>query len=283
MIGAVISMIQPLHVGNALRLFIQPPAGAVRWKVLRKGSGSFSGHDDPSAIVAYEGDDHVTVDTAFLQNEVMAFYRPFYTADGATWTPGPVASGTPAATYEEFSTDVMTLLRERLEAGLLVEIQRGNLVNELGYVQVYTAAPSLERDLRMPLVTLHLESEEPGERGIGEYIGGDGFDGLDDEWLESEGWLANVRVAVIGWSLNGDERIELRKAIRRVVVANLPVFDASGLSLVNLSQQDMDAINGEYPAPIYQVMNTFTCLAPVRVGGRESSIREIISARSNND
>jgi hypothetical protein len=45
----------------------------------------------------------------------------------------------------------------------------------------------------------------------------------------------------------------------------------------------MDAINGEYPAPIYQVMNTFTCLAPVRVGGRESSIREIISARSNND
>ena len=277
----MITMIQPLHVGNALRLFIQPPAGAVRWKVLRNGNGNFSGHDDPSAIVAYEGDDHVTLDTAFLQNEVMAFYRPFYTVDGVTWTAGQVASGTPAATYEEYSTDVMSLLRERLEAGLLVEVQRGNLINELGYVQVYTAAPSLERDLRMPLVTLHLESEEPGERAIGEYIGGDQFDPIGQEWEEGEGWLANVRIAMIGWSLNADERIELRKALRRIVISNLPVFDAAGFLTVNLSQQDMDAVSGEYPAPMYQVMNTFTCLAPVRVGSRATGVQEVISARSN--
>jgi len=277
-------MIQPLHVGNALRLFIQPPTGAVRWRVLRKGSGTFSGHDDASAVVAYEGDERVVVDTAFLQNEVMAFYRPYYTTNGATWAPGPVASGTPAATYEEFTTDVMTVLRERLEAGLLVEIQRGTLVNELGYVQVYTAAPSLERDLRMPLVTLHLENEEPAERGLGEYIGGDDFDSISGEWLETEGWLASVRVAMIGWSLNGDERIELRKAIRRVIIGNLPVFDAAGWLQCNLSQQDMDAVSGEYPAPIYQVMNTFTCLAPVRVGGRAPvGVQDIISARSNDD
>jgi hypothetical protein len=277
----MITMIQSLHVGNALRLFIQPPAGAVRWKVLRNGNGIFSGHDDASAIVAHEGDDHVVLDTAFLQNEVMAFYKPFYTADGVTWTAGAVANGTPAATYEEYSTDVMSLLRERLEAGLLVEVQRGNLVNELGYIQVYTAAPSLERDLRMPLVTMHLENEEPGERGIGEYIGGDEFDSISQDWVDADGWLSSVRVAIIGWSLNGDERIELRKAIRRVVVANLAVFEAAGWNTVNLSQQDLDAISGEYPAPMYQVMNTFTCLAPVRVGGRTSGVNEVISARSN--
>lgn len=278
----MITMIQPLHVGNALRLFIQPPDGAVRWKLMRNGSGAFVGHDDASSIVAYEGDSRVVVDTAFLQNEVMAFYKPFYTSDGVTWTPGSVASGTPSAIYEEFSTDVMSVLRERLEAGLLIEVQRGNLNNELGYVQVYTAAPSLDRDLRMPLVTLHLENEEPGDRGIGEYIGGDGFEGIGQEWEESEGWLANVRIAIIGWSLNADERIELRKALRRVVVANLPVFDAAGFLTVNLSQQDMDAVSGEYPAPIYQVMNTFTCLAPVRVGGRAPiGVQEVISARSN--
>ena len=277
----MITMIQPLPVGNALRLFIQPPDGAARWKVLRNGNGIFSGHEDVSSIVAYEGDDHVAIDTAFLQNEVMAFYRPYYTADGATWAPGPVASGTPAATYVEFTTDVMSLLRERLEAGLLVEVQRGNLISEFGYVQVYTAAPSLESDLRMPLVTLHLESEEPGERGIGEYIGGDGYDAITDDWQESEGWLARVSIAMIGWSLNADERIELRKALRRIVLANLSVFDDAGFVTVNLSQQDVDAVSGEYPAPIYQVMNTFTCLAPVRVGGRTDPVREIISVRSN--
>lgn len=278
----MIAMIQPLPVGNALRLFIQPPTGAVRWKVLRNGSGNFSGHDDGSSIVAYEGDSHVTVDAAFLQNEVMAFYKPFYTSDGVTWTAGSVASGTPVGTYEEFTTDVMTLLRERLEAGLLVEVQRGNLVNELGYVQVYTAAPSMERDLRMPLVTLHLDDESPAERGVGEYLA-DEFDAIGQEWTDTEGWLANVRIMIIGWSLNGDERIELRKAIRRIVLANLPVFEDKGLALVNLTQQDMDAVGGEYPAPIFQVMNTFTCLAPVRVGARSKSwVGEVISARSNN-
>lgn len=277
----MISMIQPLHVGNALRLFLQPPAGAVRWKVLRKGNGIFSGHDDPSAIVAYEGDERVIVDSAFLQNEVMAFYCPFYTSDGTTWTAGPVASGTPAAIYQEHTTDVLSFLRDRLEAGLLVEVQRGNFVPELGYIQVYTAPPSLEQNLRLPLVTVHLDNEDSSERAIGEDISGDQFDAIGFDWQESEGWLANVRVMVIGWSLNSDERLELRKAIRRIIIANLPVFAAQGWEQVNLSQQDIDAINGEYTAQLYQVMSTFTCLAPVRVSGTVDAIREV-SVRSNN-
>lgn len=277
----MISMIQPLHVGNALRLFLQPPAGAVRWKVLRKGNGTFSGHDDQSAIVAYEGDENVIVDTAFLQNEVMAFYCPFYTSDGTTWAAGPVASGTPAAIYQEHTTDVLSFLRDRLEAGLLVEVQRGNFVPELGYIQVYTAPPSLEQNLRLPLVTVHLDNEDSSERAIGEDISGDQFDAIGFDWQESEGWLANVRVMVIGWSLNSDERLELRKAIRRIIIANLPVFAAQGWEQVNLSQQDIDAINGEYTAQLYQVMSTFTCLAPVRVSGTVDAIREV-SVRSNN-
>jgi hypothetical protein len=278
----VISIVQPLHVGNALRLFIEPPAGSVRWKVLRKGSDTFSVHDDASAVVAYEGDERVVVDSAYLQNEVMAFYRPFYTADGLTWTPGATASGTPAAIYEDMSTDVLSVLRSRIESGLLVECQRGNIVTDLGYVQVYTASPSLERDLAMPLVTVHLENEEPGERFLGEDMIGDQYDAIGDDWTESEGWLANVSVTMIGWSLNSDERMELRKAIRRIVVANMPVFADEGWQQCNLSQQDIDAVNGEYPAHIYQVMSTFSCLAPVRVGGKVEPVREVISSLKEN-
>lgn len=261
-------MVQPLSVGNALRLFLEPPASAVRWKILRKGLDAFTGHDDPSAAVIYEGAERVIIDARFLQNEVMAFYRPFYTADGATWTAGATASGTPGASYEDQTTDVLSFLRERLEAGLQVEVQRGNLVNELGYIQVYTAAPSLERDLKFPLVTLHLEDEDPSVRAVGEMIGGDEFDAIGEDWTEAEGWLANVSISVLGWSLNADERIELRKAIRRVIVANLGVFADQGWQQVNLSLRDMDALNGEFSAPVYQVAATFTCLAPVVVTGR---------------
>lgn len=269
----MITTILPLHVGNALRLFIQPPANAVRWKVLRKGQGIFSGHDDPSAIVAYEGDEHVVLDIAHLQNEVLAYYCPFYTADGTTWTAGPVASGTPAGTYEETTTDVLSELRTRLSVGLQIECERGNFLPAAGHIQVFTAPPSLEQNISLPLVTVHLDNEEPAERAIGEYIGGDYFE--DGEWSDGEGWLASVSVVIIAWSLNSDERLELRKAIRRLVIANLPVFDALGWSGIDLKQQDVDAISGEYAAHIYQVMSTLTCLAPVRVAGRVAPVNAV--------
>lgn len=271
----MISMVEPLHAGTALRLFIEPPVGAVEWKILCKGSGSFSDANDATARLAYQGSEIVVVDATALQNQVMAFYCPFYTTDGQTWTAGPVASGTPVADYTEYTTDVLSDLRQRLEDGLKVECDRGTFVTELGYIQVYTAPPSLEQNLRFPLVTVHMEGEEPAERGLGEMMSTDEFDSIGGEWNEAEGWLANVRVGVVGWALNSDERIELRKAIRRIVVANLTVFESFGWSHVSLQQQDVDAVNGEYPSPIYQVMNTFSCIAPVRVGGPVDAITDV--------
>ena len=276
----MITTVQPIHAGNALRLFLEPPAGAVIWRVLRKGSDSFTTHDDAEAFLAYEGDEKVIVDARYLKNEQMAFYKPFY-FNGTAWNAGPTAHGTPAAIYEEHTTDVLSFVRERLEAGLLVEVERGNLSSEIGYIQAYTAPPSLERDLRFPLVTIHLESESSADRGLGEDISGDEFDSIGFDWLESEGWLSQVQLQIVGWSLNSDERIELRKAIRRLIVSNLPVFDAEGMQQINLSQLDVDAVDGEFNVPLYQVMNSFSCLAPVRVGGRINPVTDI-TVRSTN-
>lgn len=277
----MISIVQNLHIGNALRLFIQPPAGMVMWRVLRKADDTFSSVADPAALLVYEGDERVFVDAENLQNEVMAFYRPFYTADGVTWTAGPTASGTPTANYTDHSPDVLGILRDRVEAGLLVECQRGNFIPESGYIQVFTAPPSLERDLRMPLVTVHMDEEEPGERAIGECISGDEFDAIGMEWGESEGWLANISITVIAWSLNSDERIELRKSLRRIVIGNLAVFASHGIDQVAFSARDIDAVNGEYPAQIYQSMCNFTCVAPVRVGGPVDAITTVIARNTN--
>lgn len=272
----MITLIQNLYAGNALRLFLEPPIGAVSWRVLRKGSDSFTDQNDATAFVAYEGDEKIVVDAESLNNEVMAFYRPFY-YDGAAWTAGATASATPTATYEDSTTDVLSFMRDRIERGLLVEVQRQNLTNDLGYIQVYTAPPSLERDLRFPLVTIHLDSESPGARGIGENISGDEFDAIGFEWNESEGWLAQVQLSIVGWSLNSDERIELRKALRRIVIANLPILASRGIDEVSLTQQDVDAVNGEFGAPIYQVVSTFSCLAPVRVSERIQPITDVIT------
>lgn len=268
-------MVQPLNAGNALRLFLQPPTSAVRWRVLRKGSDTFSGPDDANAFVAFEGDDKVFVDAAFLQNEVRAFYRPYYTTNGSDWIAGPTASGTPVATYKEKTSDVLSFLRDRLEAGLKVECERGTFSTDLGYVQVFTATPSLERDLSFPLVTVHLEDEDSSVRAIGDDIAGDGFNEIDQEWIEAEGWMDRVSVTLIGWSLNSDERLELRKALRRIIIANLPVFSDKGWQEISLNQKDVDAVSGEYPAHIFQVFSTFSCIAPVAVTSAVRPIKDV--------
>jgi len=277
----MIHMVQPLHVGNALRLHFTPPAGAVVWRVLRKETNDIAGHSDPTAFLAYEGDDHVTVDATLLRNGVQQFYKPFWTSDGAIWTSGPVVSGTPVADYAEYTPDVLSFLRDRLEAGLAEEVQRGSFQVELGYVQVMMGSPSLERDLRFPLVTLHVESETSGERAIGEAIAGDAFDSIGFDWNESEGWWGENSITVIGWSLNGDERNELRKALRRIVIGNMPVFESQGWTQLDWRAEDIDAVNGEYPSPMYQVMGTFSCIAPVRVGGTVDAISTVITRSLN--
>lgn len=268
----MISTVHPLYVGNALRVFVDPPAGAVVWRVYRKGSNTFSGMDDPGALLVYEGAEKVFTDSKSLQNDIMAFYKPWYSLDGVFWIEGAVGSGTPRATYAETSTDALGLVRDRLEAGLQVECDRGTFMTELGYIQVYTASPSLERDLRFPLVTVHLDREQSSERGIGNDIVGlsaaDPLDGIG--WQSGEGWLAEVELTIIGWCLNGDERSELRKAIRRIILGNLPLFSDNGLENISVMQSDENAINGEYPAPMYMVITSLTCLAPLVVAGVEA-------------
>jgi len=274
----MISMVQPLHVGNALRLHLRPPAGALRWRVVRRADPAFSGPaPDPAQVVVYEGAENVFLDTAFLMNGVMVFYRAYYftTASDAVYTESNVANGTPVANYREQSEDVLTFLRERLEVGLKVEVERGVLQHQDGYIPVYNAAPSLETTIQFPVVTIHLESDDPTERGIGEVIAPDVFDQIGDMWGESEGWIAASRVTVIGWSQNSDERIALRKALRRLVIANLQVFASKGWQQIEFGQQDIDSINGEFPVPFFQVLGNFTCLAPVVVGGDATPVHEV--------
>lgn len=271
----MIHTVLPLPVGTALRLFLSPPTGALIWRILRKGADDFTGPDDTGAVTVYEGDEPCVLDTTALQNGVPVFYRPYYWISGAWTDGGATASGTPAASYADVSTDVHSLVRDRLQDGLAEEVSRGTLSNALGYIQVFSAPPQLSDDLRLPVVTVELESEDPAERAIGEDTTGDDFDGVHDFWDQDEGWLARVRLTITGWSLNPDERIALRQALRRLVVGNLPVFAAAGMQLVEFEQRHVDFLNGEFGAPLYQTAGVFTCLAPVIVRSQVGTVADV--------
>jgi hypothetical protein len=273
-------MIEPIAAGNALRIFTAPMAGADYWRVLKKATNEFLDVDDTvDALVAYEGSEAVFIDADYnsLPNDIAVFYRIYYHFEGDAWVSGNIISGTPSARYIDKSVDVMGFVRGRIEAGLKVECERENFQTELGYIQVYTAPPSLEQGILFPCVTMSVEHDNIAERGIGEDPIGDYYDDVEDEHLAGDGWLSSVSLSITGWSLNSDERVELRKALKRVITANLAIFDYVGIQQVDLSLSDVDAISGEFDAPLYQVNCTMSCVAPVFIARSYSNPAETIN------
>ena len=269
----MISLIQSIAVGNALRVFLEPPASAVNWRLLRKLADTFTGPDDAEAIKVIDGTDKTVLDANGLYNDTAYYYRPYYW-NGSAWTAGVTRSGIPAATYQDATHDVLTFVRDRIDVGLQVELKRGTIKHQNNRVPVLTAPPVYE-ETRWPVVTVHLQNESPGENGVGQQVLPEFFQSDVGEWNESEGWLAHTQIQIICWSQNPDERIALRKILRRILIANLPVFDQQGMVQVVLSQQDSEDFS--YSAPVYQAINTFSCMAPVLVSSFVGVIREVNS------
>lgn len=270
----MIAMLEPLSVGNAIRVVLQPPSDALYWTVLRNTTGEFPGVQDPASQTVYTGKLVAPLDFSSVQNGVEYFYCVFYW-DGANWNAAAPMAGQAAVTYQDSSTDAMSVVIDRLQAGIMNELDAGRVAANSGVIQVLSAPP-IFNDTRFPVITVHLINESPHERGVGELLIGDQPDLSNPAlWDVSNGWLARVQLAVIGWTQNPDERIALRMALRRLMVANLPVFDAAGMVEIDFNQQDVDAISGEYPALIYQSLGTFTCMAPVIVGDQQATFTDV--------
>lgn len=269
----MISFAQPLPIGNAVKVLLAPSADAVKLRLLRKLADDFSGPDDPNAAVISEGLDRLVIDAASLVNGRPYYYR-VYSFNGASWTAGETANVTPAASAEFIGPDPLVLVRERMEAGLKVEVSSGRISHANGYVPCLTAPPAFE-GTHFPVVTVHLKNGAPAYRGIGEMIGGDYY-GDDGEPMDGEGWEARYQIEIWGWVVNNaDLRIALRQAIAKIVIGNLPVFEAAGMAEIEVSQSDLEDFES-YGAPVYQTVCSFTCVAPMLVaapGG--SSIQDV--------
>lgn len=270
----MISLVQILPVGNALRIFITPPVGAEAVRLLRRTADTFTGYNDVGAFLVSESLDHAVIDTTGLVNGQSYFYKAYALVAGQ-WIASPTATGTPNAIYQDESVQVVEFIRERLAAGLLVEVQRGALQHELGKIPVLIASPTFE-DTKWPVVTIHVAADSSDNRFLGETIDPDWFDADAFEWVGTEGWLSSVRLNIAGWALNADVRAALRKAIKRIIMANLPVFDERGMYQIMMNQQDVDDFQS-YSAPVYQSVAQFSCLARSAVSAVEGAVREVIS------
>ena len=269
----MISLLQPLSVGNAIRAFLAPPDGALWWRLLRRTSDAFTGVDDPGAVwVADDCTDNVVLDTIALTNGASYVYR-LYSWDGAAFAVSDPASATPATTYGSGGPTPQDVVRDRIDLGMKAEVAAGRLAPDGGKVSVITAPFVLADNAVFPTITVHMDSTEPAERFLGENLFG--AIGMDDgEVQETEGWLARWSLTVLGVSLNSAERIALREAVRRVVQANLAVFDDFGMVQIGFSQRDVEDTSS-YAAPLYMTYGTLTCVAPTFVSDAVAPVVEV--------
>ena len=261
-----------LPAGNAVRLHIRPPAGTTSCVLLRREDEDFVGPVDPGAVLlaSWEGAaPAVVLDTSNLVNGTPYVWRVYYAPSDTHDT----TSATPAAGYTGFGADAVLVLMDRLRLGLAIEVGRGALHPKAGTIPVQNSPPLWDQT-PFPVVTAHLSAVEPDSRGLGEVLEADVI-GLDSV-TSTDGWLERSSVTVVGWSLNPDERIALRRAIKRILQANWAVFEALGLSLIEWTQRDQEDME-RYAAPVFQAVTDFRCVSAGGVTSETPKIHELNS------
>lgn len=271
----MLRMVTPLAVGNAVRLYLALTPGMEYSRVLRRTTDAFTGAFDSGAVVI--GDEVATdflVDASdSLINGTQVFYR-CYDYDGATWHDQGVSfPATPATTYVPDVLDPQEFVRDRVQLGINAAIASGQLLPPSGAIQVTTAPFSVAEGTSFPTVSVHLENTGPETRGIGDELE-DFFDQLESKWLGTEGWLARTNLNIVGVSQNADERIQLRKVLRQVIQANLPVFAGVGFTLVEFSQSDSEQFS-ENNVPLYVTNGGFSCVSAAFVRDPAGVISEV--------
>lgn len=272
----MVASVSPIPVGNALCITLAPPKAATLWHLLRNTSNVFAGPADPDSTLVAESVEPVIYDSLGLTNGVTYWYFAYYW-DGTAWLPDDASmSGIPQSTYLDQSIDTLTLVRARLDYGIRNEILLGHLTpgeKAGGEIAVLTAPPIFEQ-VQFPVIVVHLANEAPGTFGVGTDVSTAGVD-VSGDWSDDEGYLARTTITVTGWTLNPDARIALRKALRRLMLANSQVFSTAGLRELAFSQTDEDELTGTYGCPVYFTVGTFSCLTPIIVGAQVAPIADV--------
>jgi hypothetical protein len=270
-----IAMVSPLSAGNAAKLVLFLPEGASYQRILCKSADTFSGPADSGALTVVDFFTSIQwVDARdSLLNGTQVYYRAYDWIDSAWVDQGVSFPVTPAATWTDASPDVQEFVRDRVQLGITAAIAKGLLSPPSGTIQVTTAPFSLAENTSFPTISVHHESSAPEVRGIGDTME-DYFDALEDKWIGDHAWLARTALNIVAVSQNADERIQLRKVVRQIIQANLPVFAAASIELPEISQTDTEEFR-ENNVPLYICSTSFTCLAPAVVRYTEGTIAEV--------
>lgn len=261
----------PVAAGNAVLAILSPPAWAKSWRVLRKATDTIAAQDDAQALVAYEGEDRSFIDIAGLRNNVQVFYRPFYW-NGDAWIADVSMAVTPAVLYTDVSCDVVSLLRERLDLGMVHYVGAGKLHHKNGKIPVMNATPTYE-GTAFPVVSVILASDAPAQDFVGGVVGGD-VKHASGQVSSFTGHMSRYEINITAFTPNSDARAALRMALKAILTANRVIFEENQITQVEVSFTDQDDFQS-YGEPMFMVRGSFTCLAPTAIEVRTGVISDV--------
>lgn len=255
-------MIQFIHApscGTAIRLALYTSPASTRWRLLRKQGSAPA--DETDGYLVHEGDRSgqlgTLLDTDDLVNGLEYSYQLFEYIDGWQASADP-RSATPAYLVEPLyaSPDFVGFVQRRLESALEAEVAGGLLGHTEGFIPVMIGYPAYE-SVRFPVVTVILEERRPQERGVGEIISQDLWDG--SVWSELEGWFDRSTLQIGVWAFNHSERRRLRDSVQRALMLNMPVMASVGYDQIEISERDAQDFES-YSAPVFQTLFSLSAL-----------------------
>jgi hypothetical protein len=158
-------------------------------------------------------------------------------------------------------------------------VASGRLVPASGQIPVHTAPFWLRDGISFPCVSVHLTSSAQETWFVGE-VAAPPIDNGDGTVTEFEGVVRRTQIDVVAVSQNGDERLELRKAVERVILANIPVFEGLGFSDVTISQADSEDFESKN-VPLFMSQTTLTGLSVSFVGKTLPALRSVNSCNTD--
>jgi hypothetical protein len=176
-------------------------------------------------------------------------YAVFY-FDGVVWSEGRYGGYSVAIAARATTTqDLIPLIRDRIYLGLKNEIALGNIhawqsqgVPSLAVPVVL--APVMLDGVQIPVVAIQLTGMNQAERGIGDELPGE----ADND--EALGTIQHVTLVVAAFTMNPNERGAYRHALQKVLIANMPVFQAAGFDRIELNATHREDLS-EDNAPLF--------------------------------
>lgn len=271
----MIRWLSSFAAGDAARIILGYPTGTNRVRVLRRADAAPAAHDDAQAVLVYEGPDESPIDTGVRNGEAW-HYRAFFW-NGSAWLSSDPREVTIAASYSG-EGDPLTFIRDRLYLGLGVEAARGHVqprskAGPANFMPVLLAPPQSD-EVPFPVVTIELMNNSPVERGIGETLHDSDFLAGSGEYEDTQGWLERWQLRIMGWTLNPNERSNLRQAINRVIQANLDVFHGAGLDMIEASSSHTEDLESK-SASLYATVHEMSFTAPSALAWRYGTIGSV--------